>query len=103
MMHRLHGAASRPEFYGPVASVLAENIMSLPATAMLFSPADRDGNSAGGFAIFRLHTANFCALHVTLTPDGLRNLASQSTALAEALEAAAAREAAAALQKAAGK
>ncbi len=100
------GAHADAEHYGPRGMIAADQRLTIPGKLVLFCQADKHENSVGGFGIIRMMLPDApphaSGVHVTLTPDGLRHLASQIMAMAADLEAQAAREASAAIERAKG-
>ena len=72
-----------PAALGPIARVMACGRLSLPADLAVFAPGVDE--RPVGFGVVRLHSGTI-ALHVTLNPDGLRQLAALLSELAQSIE-----------------
>lgn len=98
-------AKAPSEFNGPCGMTRApDGSPSIPAgNHWIFCQGDENGKSTGGFAVMVLTpVGGGIGLHITLTPDGLRHFADQCTRAAADLDAAAARQAAEAIERAKG-
>lgn len=102
--HFAPGATDISGQQGPRGMLVAPNgAPSVPAGAYwLFCHGDGNGEAAGGFGVMCMTVPGGPGLHITLTPDGLREWARQCESVARDLEATAGREAAEAIERAKG-
>lgn len=100
-LHRQPGSQASVDHVGPTALITMGGRMSAPGQLRLCSDATADGRSRGGYGILQLALPDTpVAIHTTLSTAGLRWLAGQAIAMAEDLEATAAREAAEVIERA---